>query len=87
MGTLCIHKKSSKKQPQIYRILSQNIFQISPTFQKVFNNKPMITYKRNKSLGELIGSHNLQRGKYFKTKLKVNQNHTQRVNHLYAVHK
>ena len=31
----------------------------------------MITYKRNKNLGELIGGHTLQDGKFFKTLLQI----------------
>ena len=37
------------------------------TLQKVFDKKPMITYKRNKNLGELLGGHTLQDGEVFKT--------------------
>ena len=55
----------------ISNIITKNwsILQISPTFQKVFDKKAMITYKRNKNLGELIGDHILQRGKVFKNNL------------------
>ena len=45
--------------------------QISPTRQKVFDKKPMITYKRKKNLGELIGGHTLQDRKVFKTYLQI----------------
>ena len=48
-----------------------NILQISPTLQKVFHKKSMITYKRNKNLDELIGGHTLQDGKVFKTRLQI----------------
>ena len=48
-----------------------NILQISPTLQKVFDKKPMITHKRNKNLGELIGGHTLQGRKVFKTHLQT----------------
>ena len=48
-----------------------NILQISPILQKVFENKPMITYKRNKNFGELRGGHTLQGGKVFKTYLQI----------------
>ena len=48
-----------------------NILQISPTLQKVFDKKPMITYKRNKNLGELIGGHTLQGRKVFNTHLQI----------------
>ena len=48
-----------------------NILQISPTLQKVFDKKPMITYKRNKNLGELIGGNTLQGGQVFKTHLQI----------------
>ena len=45
----------------------------------------MITNKRNKNLGELIGGHTLQGGKVFKSHLQINQNHaTQRIYHLYV---
>ena len=39
--------------PNISNIITKNwnILQIPPTLQKVFYNKPMITYKRNKNLG------------------------------------
>ena len=55
--------------PNISKVITKNwnILQISPTPQKVFDKKPMITYKRNKNLGELIGGHTLQGGKVFKT--------------------
>ena len=45
--------------------------QISPTLQKVFDKKPMITYKRNKNAGKLIGGHTLQGGKAFKAHLQI----------------
>ena len=44
---------------------NRNILQISPTLQKVFDKKPMITYNRNKDLGELTRSHTLQGRKVF----------------------
>ena len=40
------------------------------TLQKVFDKKAMITYKRNKNLGQFIGGHTLQGGKVFKTHFK-----------------
>ena len=45
--------------------------QISPTLQKVFDKKPMITYKRNKTLSELIGGHTLPGGKIFQAHLQI----------------
>ena len=48
-----------------------NILQISPTLQKIFDRKPMITYKRNENLGELIGGDTLQGGKVFKNHLEI----------------
>ena len=45
--------------------------QILYTLQKAFDKKPMITYKRNKNLGELIGGNILQGGKVFKTHLQI----------------
>ena len=45
--------------------------QISPTLQKVFDKKPMMTYKRNKNLGELTGDHTLKGAKIFKTHLQI----------------
>ena len=45
--------------------------QISPTLQKVFDKKPMMTYKRNKNLGKLIGDHTLKGAKVFKTHLQI----------------
>ena len=48
-----------------------NILQVSPTLQKVVYKKSMITYKRNKNLGELIGGHSLQGGKVFTTHLQT----------------
>ena len=78
----------------ISNIVTKNwsILQISLTLQKVFDKKSMITFKRNKKLGELVGGHTLQGGKIFKTHLQiikaVKQNHaTQPINHLYVVHK
>ena len=47
-----------------------NILQISPTPEKVFDSKPIITYKRNKNLDELIGGHTLQGEKVLKTHFK-----------------
>ena len=41
------------------------------TLQKVFDKKAMITYKRNKNLGQFIGGHTLQGGKVFKTHLQI----------------
>ena len=51
--------------PNISNIIIKNwnILQISPTLQKEFVKKPMITYKRNKNLGQLIGGRTLQGGK------------------------
>ena len=56
--------------PNISNIITKNLtsLQISPTLQKVFDKKPMMTYKRNKNLGELIGGHTLQCGKVFISK-------------------
>ena len=48
-----------------------NILQISPTLQKIFDNKPMITYKRNKNIGNPLLGHTLQGGKVFKTHLQI----------------
>ena len=48
-----------------------NILQVSPTLQKVVHKKSMITYKRNKNLGELTGGHSLQGGKIFTTHLQI----------------
>ena len=45
--------------------------QISRTIQQVFDKKPMITYKRNKNLGELKGGRTLQGGKVFKNHLQI----------------
>ena len=58
----------SRCLPKISNIITKNwnILQISSTFQKVFDKKAMISYKRNKYLGELIGSHTLQSWKSFK---------------------
>ena len=45
----------------------------------------MITNKRNKNLGKLVGGHTLQGGKVFKTHLQINKNHaTQRIYHFYV---
>ena len=43
--------------PNISNIITKNwnILHISSTLQKVLDKKPMITYKRNKNLGELLG--------------------------------
>ena len=47
--------------PNISKMITKNwnILKISPTLQKVFDKRPMITYKRNKNLVELIDSHTL----------------------------
>ena len=59
--------------PNVLKITTKNrnILQISHTLQKVFDKKPMITYKRNKTLGELIEGNTLQGGKVFKTHLQI----------------
>ena len=59
--------------PKISNIITKNwnILQISPTIQKVFDKKPMITHKRNKNIGEPIRGHPLQGGKVFKTYLQI----------------
>ena len=59
--------------PNVLKIITKNrnILQISHTLQKVFDKKPMITYKRNKALGELIGGNTLQGRKVFKTHLQI----------------
>ena len=51
--------------PNILNIITKNwsILQISPTLRKVFDKKPMITYKRNKNHGQLIGGHTSTRRK------------------------
>ena len=41
--------------------------------------KPLITYKRNKSLDEIIGGHTLQGGKFFKTHLQIINHATQQI--------
>ena len=47
--------------PNISKVITKNwsFLQMLLTLQKVFDNKPMVTYKRNKNLGELIGGHTL----------------------------
>ena len=52
--------------PNISNIIRKNwkILQISPTLQRVFDKKPMITYKRNKN-------HTLQSGKVLKIHLRI----------------
>ena len=78
---------------QILKIITKNwnILEISSTLQKVFDKKPIITYKRIKNLGELIGGHTLQGGKAFKTHLQIikgeSKSCNKQMNHLYAVHK
>ena len=59
--------------PNISKIIIKNwnILQISPILQNVFHKKPMITYKRNKNLGQLIGGNTLQDGKVFKTHFQI----------------
>ena len=46
-----------------------SIFQIANSLQKVFDKKPVVTYKRNKNLGKLLGGHTLQGRNFFKTNL------------------
>ena len=64
-------KTYNRYLPNISNIITKtwNIFKISPTLPKVFDQKPMITHKRNKNLGELIEGHSLQCGKVFNTHL------------------
>ena len=59
--------------PNISKMITKNwnILKISPTLQKVFDKRPMITYKRNKNLVELIYRHTLQEGKVFKTHTEI----------------
>ena len=59
--------------PNISNIITKNwrILQISPAFQKVFHEKPMMTNKRSKNLSELIGDHTLQGRKVFKTQFQI----------------
>ena len=63
------YKISAEHIEHIYYYKKLGILQISPSLPKVFDKKPMITYQRNKNLGELIKGHNLQGGKVFKTHL------------------
>ena len=64
-------KTYNRYLPNISNIITKtwNIFKISPTLQKVFDQKPMITHKRNKNLGEPIEGHSLQCRKVFNTHL------------------
>ena len=50
---------STNKRTIQYCIPISSFLQMLLTLQKVFDNKPMKTYKRNKNLGELIGGHTL----------------------------
>ena len=47
--------------PNILKVITKNwsFLEMLLTLQKVFDNKPVITYKRNKNLSELIGGHTL----------------------------
>ena len=55
--------------PNISKIITKpwNILQISPTLPKVFDKKPMITYKRHTNLDNFLRGHTLQGGKLFQT--------------------
>ena len=59
--------------PNISKIITRNwnILEVSPTLQKVYDKKPMVTYKRNKNLDGLINGHTRQGGKLFKTHLQI----------------
>ena len=63
----------NRSLPNIFNIIIKNwnFLQVSPILQKVFDNKPMITFKGNKDLGELTEGHTLQGGKGFKTHLQI----------------
>ena len=48
---------------------NQHFLQINPEFRNVFVNKPTVTFKRNKNIQDLIGSHLIKYGKVAKKKL------------------
>ena len=43
-----------------------NVLQINPKLQEAFQNKPFVTFKRNKNLQEIIAGHTIKNGKVFK---------------------
>ena len=58
--------------PNMKAIVEQywNILQINTDLQPVFQTKPMIAYKRNKNLKEIIGGNTIVNSKVFKRQLK-----------------
>ena len=49
----------------IYKHL--NVLQINSGFGEIFQNNPLVPYKRNKNLQEIIGGHTTKNGKVFKS--------------------
>ena len=59
--------------PNISKIITKrwSILQILLTLQKVFDKNPVIKFKRNKNISEIIGGHTLQGRKIFKAHLQI----------------
>ena len=43
---------------------------INPGLKEIFQNNPIVAYKRNKNLQEIVGRHTIKNGKVFKAHLK-----------------
>ena len=46
-----------------------NVLQINPKLLEAFHSFPVVVFKRNKNLQEIIGGHMIKNGKIFKTHL------------------
>ena len=47
-----------------------NVLQINPGLRETFQNNPIVAFKRNKNLQEIIGGHTIKNGKVFKANSK-----------------
>ena len=43
-----------------------NILQTNPEMRETIQNNPFVSFKRNKNLHEIIGSHTIKNGRVFK---------------------
>ena len=58
----------NRKLPVMHKILNKhwNVLQISPELHETFQNNPLVAFKRNKNLQEIIVGHTIKNGKVFK---------------------
>ena len=57
----------NRKLPMVRKIINKhwNVLQINPKLQESFQNNPLVAFKRNKNLQEIIGGHTVKNGKVF----------------------